>query len=230
MITETDLKTKANDQLHTIFDGCDGDLVISIDCSLDKRAPTSAFFTIPGGIDKAAEFGVSASDRGADTWFRLCPMAEKPESGRGKADASVSMPCIWADLDCHAAGIHESKQDEKPLPPDIGTAVEIATTAIPLKPTMIVNSGYGAHVYWVFTEPMSLQGSAEREAAVCLLDRAKATLAYRFGEAGYSFGTNTFDLARVFRLAGTINWKNRSDPKPVEIVPFEPGRPRFEPR
>lgn len=74
------------------------------------------------------------------------------------------------------------------------------------RPDIIVRSGHGTHVYWRLQpgEPLELFTPAQRAIAARLGTDPKVT-----------------DLARVMRLPGTWNLKDRSNPRPVELVtPF----------
>lgn len=70
-------------------------------------------------------------------------------------------------------------------------------------PTVVVRSGRGYHLYWLLNR-------FERDKIA--VTEANRWLSKRFG------GDNVADVSRVLRLPGTFNWKDRENPKPVEVV------------
>lgn len=71
------------------------------------------------------------------------------------------------------------------------------------KPSFVVASGHGYHVYWVLTRPVP------REEGEAILKRMVAM-------SGCREGGNTFDISRVFRLPGFLNVKKwYADDKPA---------------
>jgi hypothetical protein len=81
-----------------------------------------------------------------------------------------------------------------------------------LRPSILVASGGGCHLYWVFTRDITL---GEWERAAGLLKRACAALHFEID------GKCTIDAVRILRPPETLNHKY--DPKPVvEAVELEP--------
>ena len=76
-----------------------------------------------------------------------------------------------------------------------------------LPPTMIVSSGNGYHVYWKLTAPC---------ADMDKLERANKLMAQA------NNGDHTYDCTRILRIPGTANTKEAKNPKPVELILFEP--------
>ena len=87
--------------------------------------------------------------------------------------------------------------------------------AAPYKPSLIVHSGHGLQVYWLFKELASFDTKDDREAFSCLC-RGWQRL---FQQAGRGQGwqvDSTADLARVLRIPGTRNLKT-DEPREVTV-------------
>lgn len=137
---------------------------------------------------------------GYNAFFALAKFGPR-DQGRYAANA-LALKAFFLDLDCGA---------DKPYPDlDAGLAALrnfCRATSLP-KPT-IIQSGRGAHVYWVLEEPMSRQEwkpHAERLKDLCEehkfdIDRAVPA-----------------DAARVLRMLGTNHIKDPTNPIPVEML------------
>ncbi|MGY4291480.1 hypothetical protein ACVWXO_010746 [Bradyrhizobium sp. LM2.7] len=85
-------------------------------------------------------------------------------------------------------------------------------TRLKFAPSIIVWSGGGMHLYWLFKEALATQDHIERiEALLCQLADATA------GDLAVC------EVARVLRLPGSHNTK-RGDMRPVEIIELHPDR------
>lgn len=153
------------------------------------------FFAIEkDGPAKAAEYCLSL--QGFHCYFGV-GLRAKP--GKGTKDNIGCVTAAFADIDF------------KHVPKDKAIA---NLKAFPFKPSIIVLSGNGAHVYWLFDYPVYQSGIAKLEA----LNR-------KILEAcGAQVGTQ--DSTRILRVPGTANIKPEyPDPKPITtVVLFEPGR------
>lgn len=86
--------------------------------------------------------------------------------------------------------------------------------AFPIKPSIVVTSGNGVHVYWLLEEPV-FQSAFHR------LEEVNRRLLQMIGAQ-----VGTQDVSRILRVPGTVNLKAEyPDPKPVtQVVRFEPDR------
>lgn len=161
-------------------------------------------------IDAGAEYAAAHAER-TDVYLGVGMRRTIPSLGlRGLADEVDGIPGFYADVD--VAGPHHKKQN---LPPTIEAAGEILK-ALGVAPTLTIASGHGLQAYWLFPEPWIFETPAERERAATLSRRFGATI--RAIAAARSFGVDSvFDLARVLRLAGTINHK-RGERVPTRII------------
>ena len=111
----------------------------------------------------------------------------------------TSIQAFWLDIDCGRKSGYASKRE----------AIQqlqsfLKETGIP-KPNVIIDSGYGIHIYWVLDQPM--RRDAWNDAAQ-RLKRACTAHGLRIDPA------RTADAASIMRLPGTYNHKNG---KPVEV-------------
>jgi hypothetical protein len=139
--------------------------------------------------------------RERDTYFGIGLHKEKLGKGRrGTSSEVIAIPGLWADLDIK----HEvHKANNLPLTCKDATYI---TEAIPLKPTLIVHSGHGLQVWWLFEELWVFENETEREEAQELSRRFQATLKHKAKEYGWQMD-GTHDISRVFRPPGTLNHK-----------------------
>ena len=142
-----------------------------------------------------------------DTYFGI-GLHEKAlgKARRGTAAEVIALPGFWADLDVKGQA-HEANN----LPPTGKDAMRI-TEAIPLRPTLIVHSGHGLQVWWLFKELWIFEDRSERKEAQELSRRFQATLKRKAKVYGWRMD-GTHDISRVFRMPQTLNHKL----EPVEV-------------
>ncbi len=192
-----------------------GHLVIWTKQGEDKR--TSAFAS-PEMARKASRYARAQDQAGYDVYFGLGLQEEAPTRGRrGSEDKVCCVPGVWLDLDIAGAGHASSKGTHCP---DLDTAQEIIAR-FPLAPTIMVHSGGGLHVYWLFPEPQQIQSAEERGEARALNMALQACFRHpAVNPEGFVVDT-THDLARVFRVPTTHNHKG--EPKPVQVLAMNAG-------
>jgi hypothetical protein len=123
-------------------------------------------------------------------YFGVCSRDGQNRNGtRGGKENVVSIPAVWCDIDF------------KDIPR--GQAAK-RLKEFPFKPSIIVRSGGGAHIYWLFKEPA---GKSESEAVE---DVNRRIAAYLGGDNG------ACDIARVLRAPETFNHKY-DPPRPVKV-------------
>ncbi len=115
----------------------------------------------------------------ANLYFGIC--TRKPGVTKGGKDDCFEIGAYWADLD-----FKDFTRGE--------TEARSALDNFQIKPSVVVNSGYGLHAYWIFKEIEVLNGNAaEHEARLKGIGRAVR-------------GDNVFDITRVLRIPNTINF------------------------
>lgn len=153
----------------------------------------------------------------------MCTTLASREGGadeRPKAGECAGLMALWLDLDVSDAGHKDAR-----YPPSVEQARRIID-ALRLPPTLIVNSGGGLHVYWVFTEPWLVRDAddpeAERKIMAALVREWQGAARYHAERLGRWKVDSTHDLARLLRPAGTTNRKLTDNPRRVEIVHHDP--------
>ena len=140
---------------------------------------------------------------------------------RGKADDIIGIPGLWLDLDYDSPGAHKVKY---PLPPTEDAALSLLDAA-PYKPSLIVHSGHGFQVYWLFKELTYFDSPADRE-AFGRLCRGWQQLFQQAGRDRIWHVDSTADLTRVLRIPGTRNLKTD---EAREVVVRETNGLRYNP-
>ena len=114
---------------------------------------------------------------------------DRTPSERVLASQAFAIPGLWLDLDFGT----EHKQHTY-FPDEFATVEFIAS--IDAEATLIVNSGNGKHVYWLFPEPLKLLNAESRLAAAELIEAWHTHLR---NITEYHIDS-THDLARILRL------------------------------
>ena len=121
----------------------------------------------------------------------------------------AAVKAAWADIDCGK----EKAAERKGYPTKKAASVEfkcfLRENDIPL-PTYIIDSGHGLHVYWAFVD--SVTPEFWKKHIALPLDRLFKASALLVDPS------RTTDESSVLRPPGTMNRKNKDDPKPVRIV------------
>lgn len=90
---------------------------------------------------------------------------------------------------------------------------------LPKQPTVIVRSGNGYHVYWLFREFFNIRSEADRDYAEGILKGWEHYIKEKaFREHGWKFDSVS-DLSRMLRAVGTLNHKTAELPL-CEVVSF----------
>ena len=132
----------------------------------------------------------SLADRGYDVYCGVLPRIEPEGPGRklGK-DACTQVACAWIDLDSKVPGSGQEILDSCQI---------------------VVSTGNGYHGYMLFASILHV--TTKR-------DQVKTEAAIRSRANGLLPGTdNVSNLDRILRVPGTVNWKDRDNPKPVTLL------------
>lgn len=172
---------------------------------------TSQFLTTE--LEKAVLYCNEQAINGSDVYFSLGLQHERLNTNsRGKSDTVYAIPGLWADIDIADEKAHSSSE----LPPNKEEALKIPAV-LPFKPTIIIFSGHGLHIYFLFTEPWILSNEAERREAEKLLRGFQSLLRQEARRHGWKLD-NTASLAQMLRVPCTFNYKDPENPKTVLIL------------
>lgn len=187
-----------------IFKGISGG-VFSIWTKKNKK---TRFFEI-GEFEKAAKYAVRQSE-GDDVYFSVAALQPGIEEGRGKVTDVIALRCLWADID-----IGKVNHKNQNYPETKRIAIEILEK-FKFKPSFIIESGYGLHVYFLFKEPFIINNDNDRERLKRISKSFQLYLRSHYKDEGYDID-DTSDLARVLRVPGTKNYKSKTA-KDVKII------------
>jgi len=133
------------------------------------------------------------------------------DTKRGSNEDVSVLPAFWADIDI-AGDAHA----ETALPQTQDEAMAFLDS-LPLKPSIIVSSGNGLHVYWVFESPIGIATAAHRDNVSAALKGWQAHINDKAFERGWKLD-NTADLSRVLRVPGGMNHKAGGSGKRAEVL------------
>lgn len=162
-------------------------------------------------VDEACKALTGPQFNNKDVYAGMCTShADLGPLRRGEAAAVASMGCLWADIDIGGQG-HKKEN----YPPTVEDAMGILA-AYP-KPSMVVSTGHGLHVYWLFRERFNTSRPVDNAAAAELSERWQMLLRRDMQARGWTMDT-TFDLARILRIPGTSNFKEHQRILPVTLT------------
>lgn len=164
--------------------------------------------------DKLAAHADALSKGGRDAYFALASFEQRAyKSSKGRWQHRTqenvhAIQCQALDLDVGSGKSYSSQAEALQA---LGAFVK--DTGF-FAPSLIVNSGRGIHVYWLFDEPV--ENDPWRHVASKFKKLVKQHLATDIQVTG--------DSARVLRPIGTFNYKDPDDPKPVTLLRGNPDK------
>ncbi len=147
-----------------------------------------------------------------------CALMPEAGAGRGEATQARGIPGVWFDLDCR-----EGKHRERNLPTFTQAYAFLRT--LPCGPTLVLHSGGGLYVWWLFREPWFFDTDAERERAARLVAQWQGFVRERAAQHGWNLD-DTSPLTQALRPEGAISHKY--DP-PALVHRIITGGPRWNP-
>lgn len=178
--------------LLALFDGCDGTLELR---ALPSRART---FLRLGDLDAVHAFMRARAHENI-----YVGVATRRDARGGDLAHCLHLPALFVDVDYAKTPVDQARA---------------AVRRFPLRPSGVVRSGGGAHLYYLLREPMDLREEAEPARAKDLLRR----LARHVGG-----DLSAAEPARVLRLPDTHNHKY-TPPRPVTLAHLDAAA-RFNP-
>lgn len=173
-----------------------------------------------GHVADAAIRAGEATEQGCDVWCGV-GLAAKPRGPKQRLtnETAAGMVGFVADVDFAKAG------SPKQYPADADAAAALIDD-FPLPPTIIVHSGHGLQVWWLFPAPWLFAADEQRAQAAALSLAWGKHLQALAKDRGFDLDS-VHELARVMRVAGTVNQKDPQAPVPVTVL--RNGGPRHSP-
>lgn len=184
--------------IETQYQHCYGWL--SFLSSVNGSARTS-WVDLSAPLDLSAVLELAAHH---DTWMGVATRRERLSSGRGTEEHCAEIPAVTVDID-----ILGPTHDNTDLPPDMAAARQLLAS-FPLQPTATIATGGGLQAWWTFVEPMD---AAQFRPWLEAWGNTWMELGRRRGW----HVDNTFDIARIMRIPGTLNHKIEGHPRPVVL-------------
>lgn len=135
---------------------------------------------------------------------------------RGKVSTVSEVFGLWLDIDVEVEGHHNELHSQ------YFDSFQQATdfiTALPIKPSMIINSGGGLHAYYKFNEVIRLETVEERHEINLIYKLFSEYVNKEANKLGKEIDKS--NVLKMMRVPFTYNLKNRENPKPVTIEYFE---------
>lgn len=164
----------------------------------------------------SADADLQRLSQNSDVYFSCGLHSRRQTAGQRGSEADIAeLPGLWLDVDVE--GEQHKLQGYFPSKAEASAWLQ----SLPLKPTVVVDSGYGLQAWWQFDRPLEVSqyqwGQAQGHRAARQLSRRWQAKLQEI--CPYALDT-TSDLARVLRPVGTFNHKGEV-PKPVRLVSGE---------
>ena len=199
----------ASQYLDLLFGGCPG--YVNIWTAPNRHS----HWHTTNDLNRAENDAIRFSDT-QDVYVVMSTQKQIPSSGRGTEENAAAISCVWADIDIK--GPTHKQQD---LPTTEGD-VQRLLDEFGLEPTLVVVTGGGLHVYWMFYQPWVFNGADEWKQARSLTNRVQGTIKMWAKQHGWKIDS-TSDLVRVLRVPDTYNRKKElALPYKVHVIDYNP--------
>jgi putative DNA primase/helicase len=136
------------------------------------------------------------TDKKLNVYMMVNPVLGGGERGRGDANAVTALAALWVDIDYKDAVFKDGAKARE--------YIDMLSAALNCNPVAIVHSGAGLQPYWAIEDGNI--GEANRNFIMGVLKRW-GYLCQRMAEVMGGKIDSVFDLPRVLRAPGTMNWK-----------------------
>lgn len=161
---------------------------------------------------------IELSDCGVDVWHSVNPVSVEPTDNKRGDEKSVSyQTAVVVDIDIRSDA---HKGDPSKLAADF----DEAKSFLPFTPSLIIDSGYGLHAYYIFDTPIKISDDNREE----IKRRNNLLLDVIRQRANGKKIDGVGDLPRILRTPGTFNYKLGKDNAPLCHIVEDSGL-RFAP-
>lgn len=198
---------ETNEFLHNVY-GSLRDGYLSVTILENGKSRTRWFDT--GHLDEMAAYAVEAG-KTCNTYFGVNPRTTAlGEFRRGDREDISAVIGTYTDFD-----IKGDAHKEKNLP-ETKEVLMGFLMALPIQPTIIIESGNGIHAYWLFKEIFYIGNESDRDYIEKIVKGWESFVKDKaFHERGWKFDSVS-DLPRMLRAIGTVNHKTVE--RPISIV------------
>ena len=154
--------------------------------------------TTPAMADNVVD---ALTDLECNVWYEINSSQAK---GRSKAEDISFLNAVWIDIDYKESGI-QSEENAHEL-------IELISDLVGVGPAAIVHSGHGLQPYW----SVDPEEDFTQEQATSLLIRWGSFVRWVASSQGGSLDS-VFDLPRIFRAPGGVNYKDVANPIRVRV-------------
>tara|TARA_Y100001973_G_C5208374_1_gene343416 strand:+ start:5909 stop:8791 length:2883 start_codon:yes stop_codon:yes gene_type:complete len=154
-------------------------------------------------VDTKEELVLKTDELIKDKWDIYVAVATFNGDGRRTKEKAKAIKCFFVDIDCGEKKPYKTQEE--------GTLAlkKFCKKTNLCKPSLIINSGNGLHVYWV------LENEIETSKWVGIAESLKSSC---ISEGFLVDNAVTANAAQILRVPETLNFKNNNDPKPVEVL------------
>lgn len=200
-------RMETNEFLHNVY-GSLRDGYLSVTILENGKSRTRWFDT--GHLDEMAAYAVEAG-KTCNTYFGVNPRTTAlGEFRRGDREDISAVIGTYTDFD-----IKGDAHKEKNLP-ETKEVLMGFLMALPIQPTIIIESGNGIHAYWLFKEIFYIGNESDRDYIEKIVKGWESFVKDKaFHERGWKFDSVS-DLPRMLRAIGTVNHKTVE--RPISIV------------
>lgn len=163
-----------------------------------------------------AKKAIELSKEGFDVWHAVNPVCIEPTSNKRGDETTVShQTAIVVDIDI-CSDAHKSD--------NLAQSFEEAKSFLPFTPSIIINSGYGLHAYYIWAEPLAITDQNREE----IKRRNNLLIEVVRQKANGKKIDGVGDLPRILRTPGTLNYKLGKENAPLCHI-VEQNDIRFSP-
>lgn len=189
--------------LQTIFEYADTGYtqIFTLPTASATAIPVTDFTKVPAAI---------TAGNGQDIYFSP-GITEQPKNNKLSEPDIIGISSLWVDIDI----FHPEAHAKKNLPRTVQEAMTLLPDTMP--PSIIIHSGYGLHVYWLFRECWYFDKPEEKQQAERLLERLQLYIRQQAQANNWHIDA-TQDICRVMRLPRTVNLKLPQQPIMAQVI------------
>lgn len=191
--------------------------------SINTKAPGGRFEST---IYRVGDLAGWSPPQDRDVWFGVNPVGRPVRYGRGTEADITRVHTLFADFD-----VKYGKQFDKL--DQCYTAARSLADYLSAEPVALVESGHGLQPLWRIGSPIGDSNVVDRDRTrdewkttyqrwgTMVHQAARDAMWSPDGAQNLRTIDNVFDLSRVMRCPGSINWKNPDNPVPVRTRVFD---------